>query len=363
MPGNLLALARHRLDDRPMLRRLLPVLVCAVATAAACAGGEWLWRRLVAARYLRDRETFAEPLLALCDGPELYRVKPGLSFEHRIPRPGGGAPTVVTYHTDALGHRARGASAAPPANAAAVWFVGDSYTFGQGVADGEAFPFVAESLLRASPTPIAAVDLGVPGHDAEQIRDVLAADLAAANPPPRLVVYGFVVNDAEPPTYAPPPPAARYGDAWSWLLEDGKTLGNRLGAWCIDDRPLFTPLRPAYDFDYRVSWAPGAPKGRAALAAITSMHERCRASGVRFAIAVLPDFTRAFDATYPFGPIHAAVTALGRERNVPTLDLLDGLRGSDAGSLRVPGDGHPDANGHRRLAEPLAMHLPEWLRG
>lgn len=346
-----------------MLRRLLPLLVCAVATAAAFAGGEWLWRGLVEARYRQDRTRVAEPMLAWSEGPELYRGKPNLAYEHRIPRPDGGPATVVTYRTDAAGHRSRGELPSPPANAAAVWFVGDSYTFGQGVADGAAFPFVVESLLRESPTPVAATNLGVPGHNAEQVRSVLAAELAAAPTLPRLVVYGFVVNDAEPPTYVPPPPAQRYGDAWSWLAEDGKAVGNRLAVWLVDDRPLFVPRFPAYDFDYRASWAPGAAKGRAALAAIEAMHERCRPAGVHFAVAVLPDFTRDFDATYPFGSIHAAVHRLGRERSFPTLELLDGLRGKDAASLRVPGDGHPDAAGHRHLAAPLAEHLPEWLRG
>ena len=80
-------------------------------------------------------------------------------------------------------------------------------------------------------------------------------------------------------------------------------------------------------------------------------------------MAVLPDFTRSFDDTYPLVVIHESVVNLGAAEGFPVLDLFPAVRGLDASKLFVPGDGHPNAQGQRLLGEGIARRVLELLRG
>ena len=345
-----------------MRRRILQCTVLAVATGLGLLGAEWLWRRLVQAQYERQRAAFAEPLFTLVDGPELYTLRADLDFVHTIADPAGGPPTTVHYHTQPDGLR-RHDIWPPPTDPTLprVLFLGDSYTFGTAVGDADTLPQQTQRELAAQGVRAFVINAGVPGHNSAQQLARLPELLQRFHP--QHVVLGFVMNDAEPPTYAPIPPATRHAASLSWLWEDGKPLWNALGAQLVDDRPLWQPHLPEYDFDYRRSWAAGAEKGRNCLAALAAMHTTCRTAGAEFTIAVLPDFTRAFDDTYPFHAIHAQVAELGQRVSFRSIDTFAGLRGADSTALRVPGDGHPNPEGQRRLAIQIASVLAERLRG
>jgi len=343
-------------------RRILLLAIGALSAASSLLGAEWIWRRAVRASHRAERAAFRLPMFAVVDGPALYGLAPGLDATQQIPDPAGGPTTAVRYRVnqDALRHHAVWPPP-EPADAPRLLFVGDSYTFGTAVGDGEAFPHQVEQQLQELGVRSFAINAGVPGHNSEQELAVLRDLLVRYHP--KVVVLGFVMNDAEPPTFVAPAPDDTYRGALSWLGEDGKRLGNGLCAALIDDRPLLETLRPTYEFDYRESWRPGSAKAAACMAAIVAMHAACRAHDAALLVAVLPDFTRDFDDTYPFLAIHAQVAALGAEHGFATLDTLDGLRSADAKTMRVPGDGHPTREGHRRLAAQIAPRVAEVLRG
>lgn len=73
-------------------------------------------------------------------------------------------------------------------------------------------------------------------------------------------------------------------------------------------------------------------------------------AGLRLPGALLPDFTRTFDYAYGYLPIHERVAHWGRVHGFATRDLLDTVYGRDNRKLHVPGDYHPNAEGHRLLA-------------
>jgi lysophospholipase L1-like esterase len=82
-----------------------------------------------------------------------------------------------------------------PSGALRILFLGDSCTFGYGVASHEAFAQVAESLLRsATPdTPIECINAGVPGYSLFQGRRYLES--RGLDHAPDLVVLNFGWND------------------------------------------------------------------------------------------------------------------------------------------------------------------------
>jgi lysophospholipase L1-like esterase len=343
-------------------RSLLRAALLLGTTCLAAAGAEAAWRLLAQRRYEHRCAAFAEPLFRLVDGDALYDLRPGADVEHTIADPAGGPATVVRYRVDPVGLRVHPSWPPPPAHERPrMLFLGDSYTFGTAVGDGESFPHCTEVALTAAGVPGFAIAAGVPGHNSEQELARLPALLATWTP--KVVVLAFIVNDAEPPTYAPLPPAYVYRDTGSWLLADTAPLLHTATALVVDDRPFVWHHAPEYEYHYQRSWTPGHRKATAALAAIHHMQELCRTHGASFVVATVPDFTRTFDDTYPYAGIHAQVCRQVAADGGHAIDLLPPLRGADAAALRVPGDGHPNAAGHRRIGALLAPRLAEVLRG
>lgn len=342
--------------------RLLQIALL-LASAALCAAlGEWLWRAAVRQRYLADRFAALLPECAAVDGDELYDLAPNLDRTHTIPDPAGGPPTVVRYRTNEARLPLPVDWPPPPDDGRrCVLFVGDSYTFGAAVPAGGSYVLQTAAALAARGAPIRAINAGVPGYNSEQELAHLRRLLPLCAP--RHVVVGFVLNDAEPPVASTPPPETTYAGVWSWLLADAGLFVNALTMSLVDDRPPCEPRRRQYCGDYRLSWGPGSAKARDCRAAVLAMHAECTARGIGFTLAILPDFTKDLDDTYPYAAIHEQVGAWGREAGFVVVDTLAGLRGADAKTLRVPGDGHPTVEGHRRMAEQIAARLAEQFRG
>ncbi|MFY9342640.1 MAG: GDSL-type esterase/lipase family protein [Planctomycetota bacterium] len=344
------------------VRRCFQIVTLLGSLAVCSALGEWLWRAAVHDRYRRDRELFSERLYELVDSGAIYDLRPDADVTETIADPQGGPPTVVRYRTNAERMPVH-ATWPPPrdANVRRVLFVGDSYTFGSAIAEGDAWPFQTQAELARQGTAIFAINGGVPGYNSQQVLVRLRELLARHEP--QHVVYGFVMNDAEPPVFGVLPPADVYREAWSWLAADARHLAGWLTMALVDDRSPWAPLRQQYAGDYRASFAPGVAKARDCRRAVVAMHEACRARGVGFTVAILPDFTQPFDDTYAYRGIHEQVVAWGREAGFATVDTFTGLCGADAAAMHVPGDGHPTREGHRRLAVQIAARLAEQFRG
>jgi lysophospholipase L1-like esterase len=104
----------------------------------------------------------------------------------------GPVPTT----TSRLGERGWRGPVWDPARRAArhrVLVLGDSWTFGRGVADDETYPARLEAILRARGIDVAVFNAGVPGYDTVQ-EEVVFAGLADALAP-TLVIVGWLPND------------------------------------------------------------------------------------------------------------------------------------------------------------------------
>lgn len=334
--------------------RTLRLVVAAAAVTVSSIAGEVAWRAVVNAHYRASCLAFDQPLFALTDDGALYGLRPGAEVPHAIGDPSGGPPTQVTYHVGADGLRAH-PRWPPPDGPPRILFVGDSYTFGTGVADGVAFPHRCEQLLAARGREVFCINAGVPGHNSEQTSARLRWLLPRHQP--RLVVLGFTANDAEPPVFAPIPPAIVRGNAWSWLLADGRLAVNALGSLLVTDTPLLPKAARDYDVNPLPAWFATSPKGAASLRAITAMHELCTAHGVAFSVVTLPAPWLRIDDDHPHAGIHAQVLAHARAIGALAFDALPGLRGAEPAVIAVPGDGHPNTEGHRLLAVTITAHL------
>jgi lysophospholipase L1-like esterase len=138
----------------------------------------------------------------------------------------------VTVRTNALGLRGAGASAEKPADAYRVLVLGDSFAFGFGVEDAEAFPAVLERALAPPPGRARAevLNAGVAGWSADQ--HLLFLETRGLALAPDLVLLALSENDP--------------GDlAWNRLTLDERRLPLRIEPtrrW-IDQRGAMRYLR------------------------------------------------------------------------------------------------------------------------
>ena len=316
-----------------------------MGSACAEVAFRWhVWRRFEL-KFPRSTEN-----LVRLPAPQVFEFKPNASGVF----PGGVDQTrTFPYRTNSHGLRDRDRSE-KTLGAKRVLVIGDSYTWGYAIAEEEAYPQVAERLLKERGHPeIEVVNGGVPDYNSRQQRQLLERLMPVYKPD--AVVLSYVMNDAEPSTALPTPPDETYRHAHSWFLAELAEVSNRH----LFKRRVFETNKDTVSGAYLDGFAQGSPKWRDSKQAIREMRDLCAAARIPFVVFILPDFTQEFDDRYGYQRIHGAVTSWGRELDVPVFDLLIQFRGEDHQSLSVPWDGHPNGEAHRRLAEFLVARILE----
>jgi lysophospholipase L1-like esterase len=231
-------------------------------------------------------------------------------------------------------------------------FVGDSFTFGEGVAYEDTFVARAEkALLPASTPPLQAIDAGVPGYgtveEAARLPELLRQYA------PRAVVVVFVPND--------PIPLDEEIDREDLLVAGPGAGGSRVlrlvaGAWrsAGSDRAVLDWYHSYYFGARAVRWAD-------ARRALDDMRRRCADAHVPFGVVVFPILHQLADR--PFRRIHAAVAAECGAMGVPLVDLTDAMTGPPERELWVhPTDHHPNARAHAVAARAIVPFVESLLR-
>jgi hypothetical protein len=127
----------------------------------------------------------------LVDDAELgYRILPvERRLESVLKRAGGSAIYDVTYSLDGNGMRVT-----PDGRPPAVYFLGDSFTFGEGVADDQTLPaaYARQSGRRA-------INLGVPGYGPHQVLRLIECDRpdSLGLAPPAVAVLTLLTGHVE----------------------------------------------------------------------------------------------------------------------------------------------------------------------
>jgi hypothetical protein len=320
-----LGVSLGRVDGRPLLLLTITGVTASAATgvfALSAAEPGWLWWRL------RQRLRPPEPL-------GLYSPDPQLGWVHRP------SAAALDRHYDyeanyTIGSRGFRNTGEPSQEAGTidVLCLGGSFTFGQGVADEEAYPAVWN---RAAGTSQRVVNAGVNGWGAVQALLYLRRYLRE-QPPPSLVTYGWI------PAHLP-----RSADRRSWLEVIARS-GRR--------KPILARQEGRWDFLRLVDAEQGQPDSaalareemRITKACLSEMQRACLAAGAQFALLLLGD-DRTDDT-----PPAATVEAFARWA------VAQHIRCVDLTSIppdRFPHDGHPTPRWHRAVG----LNLAEQFRG
>jgi lysophospholipase L1-like esterase len=278
--------------------------------------------------------------------------------------------SYVQHHINAQGLRGPVVTAEKPPGEFRLLSVGDSFTFGDGVEDGETFTAQLEPLLNAG-TPseasggpvVRTINAGVSGANTRH--EVAWLKHFAPRLDPDLVLIVFYINDAYDDerfgmlTSGGAAGAfhlnAQSSDAALWSV---RFLENRLGRYLLSrkvvgiykaqfsDRPMLPGLLSGHD------WG----GSRVALAEARRWADT---AGVKLALVIFPEL-HALNASHPFTSIHRTVRNFGERVGIPTLDLLPTFLGHKPRELWVHlSDHHPNATAHAMAAESIAAFLKQ----
>ena len=230
-----------------------------------------------------------------------------------------------------------------------VLFVGDSFTFGEGVTDDERF---AERAVAASGTPTAQVLVGAsPGWGLPEL--AAGYGMVFSHAEPDLVVWVFLPNDLGGGYPATGP------EGWHDLVVDRRRDLSDVSRLATVMRVV---LRDRIQTRRTVSSYKAALNDPAQLGQLAEVLRWVRADvasrGGRTLFVVFP-FLYGLDA-YAFRAEHRRVVGMAEAAGWETLDLLDAFEGRDARGLWVhPTDLHPNAAGHQIAAEAIAAAIGE----
>jgi lysophospholipase L1-like esterase len=318
------------------------------------------------------------------DTPGLFRKVPSEMEWSGVPFAQGlfaGAP--VSFNQLGLRDRERSHERTP--GRIRILALGDSVTFGLGVAEAETFPRVTEDLLNATRrkdlSSVEVLNFGMPGfntvHELAQLRELGFAFH------PDVVVLGFLYNDVEPSTAQSARLARTIGLDAASGASAAPSLGRRVKAGInsgdkyLKDHSLFfawlSPrlgivLRPlgAKGFgqvgEVKDQYADSSPHWTWARTALLEMKRLCDERGIEFVVVIIPAMARFTESSYPIKEYHTAVSDFCRAHSITFLDLLPHFWGLDGSRFWTSlSDGHPNAQGHRIMASALAGFLAPLL--
>jgi len=336
---------RERMGNALLLASSLTLSVVAAETAArACLrrtqGGAWLERlgRLSAnPQEIPQRGRPLSAIVRVSPNPRLgYELRPGMdkSFARR------------TLRTNAQGMRAdRNFDPEPAPGRRRILGIGDSIMFGWGVHQNEDYLSVLERLLPALARGPSweTLNLAVPGYNTQQEVEML--EWRGVRFRPDVVVLGWCRNDFDPPLFA-----YRYN-----AFRDWNTF--YLYAFLFDRPGFLKRIEPAFA-------AGGGPR-----MARQAMHPDIRQGvgpdGVRRSLGRLRKLADQHGCrVLVFGDLPDAVAALCREAGLEHCRFPPPDPGASPGAASGKAPPlHPDAEGHRRLAQVLGQALDErgWL--
>jgi lysophospholipase L1-like esterase len=301
------------------------------------------------------------------DRPWLYGLRPGADLRLTEPR-------EVRYRINSVGFRDREHARRKSGADFRIVVLGDSVTFGYGVAEDETYPKRLEALLarRAPRSRAEVLNFGVGGYNAYN-EAMLFADLGPAYEPD-LVLVQFCINDLNDPTLhfdrqtrlelgslpdaAFPNPALRFASAAPRSPAVRLCRRLRICALIHDRLQDFEPRAAA------AAWAAAlAPRDgpehvtewnwlRARYREIAQVASR---NGAQLVVLAFPFAAQLEDPTRRGAQVQ--LDQMGRQEGWDTIDLLPAFQEGTRSQRLFTDAWHPTAAGHRLAAQVVAREL------
>lgn len=329
-------------------RRRKRLLAIALSLSAALLVAELAVRAILGAPLVERL-----PLMMMRANPQRgWEMVPGLehyTYQHPV-------------HVNALGLRGPELGV-KGADERRVLFLGDSLTYGQGVADDRTVPAALERALheRDADRPWTVVNAGNRAYDTAQ--ELALLDELGERIQPDVVLLGWYWNDLHERSIQ---------DTYARLKDKGELAfdtGNRMEGW---DRFAWR-AKQLTRRSALVMWVHDLCSGSAQPLdpgyvekklqrlgrLLESFRERCARLGATPVLVIFPDALRLAGEQLT-RPIDERASALARERGLAVVELLPALEPLHASSGKLPVlpfDGHYDERANAAMGEHLAGQL------
>jgi lysophospholipase L1-like esterase len=235
--------------------------------------------------------------------------------------------------------------------------VGDSFTFGEGVADDATWPAQLERSLHDTEV----MNLGEPAYAHDQMYFALSD--VGMRMQPDAVIVGFYIHDL-------------WRDELTFYCSDKPRFSAVLGGWRIDNVPVPTPW-VAYDSDRRIPLLYAAPRiliesllqpsltdqsgSERAPEALRRMRALTEGAGARFVLVNLPDQPGQPPMRQGFFSTYCARTHAECVDAAPLFSTMAGTTDPEALRTRYqrPHDIHYSSEGYAVVAEALRRYFSE----
>ena len=283
---------------------------------------------------------------------QTYRYDPVLGY---VMAPGGDINT--------RGMRGAEVADAPAAGTTRLVMIGDSFTFGQGVADADTQP---QQLERALGPGYEVVNMGVSGYNT--VQELLYWRAQGIQLHPAALVVAFTLSDAELGFLG----LKDTRGLWVIRVKEfvkahvGMYLWARHAISMVRERwaraaadgvwPEVVPLQDAVEGRTSEGWDRCA-------AALANLASDCRELGIPCVLVIWPILEHLDN--YPYARFHEFVArAAERAGFTAVVDLMPTFVGRDERSLQVSEtDMHPNAEGHRLAAATIAAAVRPLVAG
>jgi lysophospholipase L1-like esterase len=225
--------------------------------------------------------------------------------------------------------------------------LGDSVTFGWGVSLEDTYPKVLERLLNDGDERdrYEVLNGGVGNYTTSRIIGLYHHELYKYDP--AVVVFAFYLNNANDQ------PDSRWKFVFDTPLEFPVFLWSRL-------QSVSTRYGTSQGFDdfYRQLYSPDDPRFVRFRDQLGAFLRELRDAKKTVVVASVPDARDLQQPTYRFQFVTDQVAAIAREAGVHFVDLFPALQGmAPEAVLNSAEDRHPNAEGHRRMAQMLYEYL------
>ncbi len=288
-----------------------------------------------------------------------------LQIDYRSSR--GAAPRTVEMRVNERGMRGPTRLPKKRPQGLRIACIGDSFTFGWGVDEGQSWPDHLQKLLDESGQrpPVEVLNFGVPAYTTAQ--EVACLQRKALAYDPDVVLLAYFVNDISIPrpegeTVSVRDPLQhwthpRAGGAIGWL-RSRSLLADSLCDGVFRRRSLEL-LGWHKELDYRE----GSPGWTGVQSALVKARDLLEERGIRFGVLLYPFLKRRgeFLSTHD---IYAIVRRFCVDEHIPCLDTESAFLAADVDALRVSAhDYHPCGEAHAMFAAAVRDWLVErrWL--
>jgi hypothetical protein len=270
---------------------------------------------------------------------------PQLSFAHAPHRSAFlmGVPVSTNSH----GLRDREYPLDKASNTYRIVMLGDSTTFGWGVPVEQTVAKTLERELNRSAVGgrnFEVLNAGVGNYDTvQEVTHYLTYDRAFH---PDMVVLEYFINDAEPV------PQEKH------LFLIGQSYLVAFGDSRFDSVLRSMGKRPNWKEYYAGLYRDGLPGFEAAKSALARLAAICRADHTALLVTLLPEL-HEINGTYPFQQEHQKIKDVLSKNQVPSMELIDGLRGHgpEQELWVTAADDHPNGKANSLI---VAQMLP-WV--